>query len=49
MRLGREQVFEPVGDKDVALLYGHSYRFRVRLADLSYGGPDFGVETPDDA
>ncbi len=47
MRLGREQVFEPVGDKDVALLYGHSYRFRVRLADLSYGGPDFGVETPD--
>ena len=48
MRLGREQVFEPVGDKDVALLYGHSYRFRVRLADLSYGGPDFGVETPDE-
>jgi hypothetical protein len=48
MRLGREKTFAPVGDKDVPLLYGHSYRFRVRLADLSYGGPDFGVETPDE-
>src|SRR4030095_2785318 len=33
---------------DLPLLYGHSYRFRVRLADLSYGGPDFGAETPDE-
>jgi hypothetical protein len=46
MRLGREQVFEPVGDKDVPLLYGHSYRFRIRLADLSYGGPDVAAGTP---
>ncbi len=46
MRLGREQRFEAVGDKDVALLYGHRYQFRVRLADLSRGGPGPDAATP---
>ena len=49
MRLGREQRFEAVGDKDVALLYGHRYQFRVRLADLSRGGPGPDVATPETA
>jgi hypothetical protein len=31
--------YTPVGDRDVALLYGHTYEFRVRLSDLSSGGP----------
>ena len=34
-RLGRQQVFEAIGDKDVSLRYGHNYQFRVRLADLA--------------
>ncbi|MBC7728942.1 MAG: hypothetical protein H7242_15275, partial [Microbacteriaceae bacterium] len=46
LRLGREQVFEPVGDKDVALRYGHRYAFRVRMADLSRGGPPPEEPTP---
>ena len=41
--LGREQVFEPVEDDAVRLRYGHSYDFRVRLADLTRGGPDWQV------
>lgn len=45
-RLGRERRFEPVGDKDVALRYGHTYQFRVRLADLSRGGPATEEPTP---
>ena len=45
-RLGREQVFEPVGDKDVPLRYGHRYAFRVRMADLSRGGPPPEEPTP---
>ena len=48
-RLGREQVFEPVGDKDVPLLYGHRYAFRVRMADLSRGGPPPEEPTPFEA
>jgi len=48
-RLGREQRFEPVGDKDVALRYGRSYEFRVRLADLTRGGPESDEPTPQDA
>lgn len=32
---------------NLLLLYGHSYECRVRLADLSYGGPAPGEE-PDD-
>ena len=47
-RLGRERVFEAVGDKDVSLRYGHSYQFRVRLADLSRGGPPVEAATPED-
>lgn len=48
MRLGREQAFAPVGDKDTPLTYGHDYEFRVRLADLSRGGPEASAETPPD-
>lgn len=48
-RLGREQIFQPVGDKDVPLRYGHRYEFRVRLADLSRGGPSPDQPTPQDA
>ncbi len=47
-RLGRQQVFAAVDDKAVPLLYGHGYEFRVRLADLSRGGPDADAPTPDD-
>jgi hypothetical protein len=49
-RLGRERVFEPVDDKAVPLLYGQTYEFRVRLADLTRGGPasdDVGSPAPD--
>ena len=49
LRLGREQVFAPVGDKDVPLRYGRRYAFRVRLADLSRGGPPSSDPTPPDA
>ncbi len=31
--------YQPVGDDAVPLRYGHTYEFRVRLADLSGGGP----------
>jgi len=31
--------YQPVGDDDVPLRYGNSYGFRVRLSDLSRGGP----------
>lgn len=45
--LDREKVFMPVGDKAVPLRYGQTYEFRVRLADLTRGGPDAGVALPD--
>jgi len=48
-RLGRQQTLMPVGDKDVPLRYGRRYRFRVRLADLSRGGPPPEATTPDDS
>jgi hypothetical protein len=32
-------VYSPVGADAVPLRYGHDYQFRVRLADLSGGGP----------
>jgi hypothetical protein len=48
-RLGRQQTLMPVGDKDVSLRYGRRYRFRVRLADLSRGGPPPDALTPDDS
>jgi hypothetical protein len=35
-----DQPFTPAGDTDVPLLYGQSYDIRVRLMDLSRGGPD---------
>ena len=41
--LGREQVFAPVADAAVQLRYGRRYDFRVRLADLTHGGPDWQV------
>jgi hypothetical protein len=34
-----DPVYEPVGADAVLLRYGKNYRFRVRLADLSGGGP----------
>jgi hypothetical protein len=30
---------EPVGEDEVPLRYGHTYQFRVRLADVTGGGP----------
>jgi hypothetical protein len=36
--------YQPVGADAVALRYGHSYDFRVRLADISGGGPPTSVE-----
>ncbi|QOY90166.1 hypothetical protein [Paludibaculum fermentans] len=38
-KLGRDKVFVPVADKAVPLRYGATYEFRVRLADLTRGGP----------
>ena len=49
VRLGRERIFEAVGDKEVTLVYGHAYQFRVRLADLTRGGPESGAATPEAA
>lgn len=34
------RIFTPLGLEAVPLLYGRDYEFRVRLADLSGGGPD---------
>ena len=50
-RLGREKVFVPVDDKAVPLEYGRTYDFRVRMADLTRGGPDAreAVPLPPDA
>jgi hypothetical protein len=44
----REKVFEPVDDKKVSLRYGQNYDFRVRLADLTGGGPGEGAKDPAD-
>jgi hypothetical protein len=44
--LTKEKTFDPVGDTDVLLHYGHSYEFRVRLADLTRGGPAWDVDQP---
>ncbi|WP_219518845.1 hypothetical protein [Nonomuraea ceibae] len=38
-RTPRMSSSEPVGDQAVALRYGRDYEFRVRLMDLSGGGP----------
>ena len=39
LRLGRNRRFEPTGLQAVPLRYGRDYEFRVRLVDLSCGGP----------
>jgi hypothetical protein len=44
--LDREKNFVPVNDKAVRLLYGNKYEFRVRMADLTRGGPDHTVLSP---
>ena len=44
--LGREQVFDPVEGDAVLLRYGQRYDFRVRLADLTRGGPDWQTADP---
>jgi hypothetical protein len=38
-RLGRDEHFVPFDDKLVPLRYGETYEFRVRMADLTRGGP----------
>ncbi len=45
--LNREKVFRTVGDKDVPLRYGNTYEFRVRLSDLTRGGPDSSIPLPE--
>ena len=47
-RLNRDEIFEPVEDKLVLLRYGESYDFRVRLADLTGGGPPEAAKMPPD-
>ena len=39
LRLGRNRRFEPIDLQAVPLRYGRDYEFRVRLVDLSCGGP----------
>jgi hypothetical protein len=45
--LNRERNFAPVNEKVVPLRYGMVYDFRVRLADLTRGGPDASVSSPE--
>ena len=47
--LGRDKNFVPVNDKAVPLLYGTTYEFRVRMADLTRGGPDATGPSPEPA
>ena len=47
LHLDRERRFEPVDDRRVKLRYGHAYDFRVRLADLTLGGPAADDPTPE--
>ncbi len=44
--LNREKTFVAVDDKLVPLVYGETYDFRVRLADLTLGGPPSTDDTP---
>lgn len=44
--LNREKTFVAVDDTLVPLRYGKSYDFRIRLADLTFGGPPATDETP---
>jgi hypothetical protein len=44
------RTLEPVGATDVPLRYGREYEFRVRLADLTGGGPKAAlIDTPEAA
>ena len=45
--LDREKNFVPVDDKLVPLQYGNTYEFRVRLSDLTRGGPPVTDASPD--
>lgn len=45
--LDREKSFVAVGAGDVPLLYGNTYEFRVRMADLTRGGPKSDVDSPE--
>jgi hypothetical protein len=45
--LDREKNFLPVNDKAVPLLYGNTYEFRVRMSDLTRGGPASDVVSPE--
>jgi hypothetical protein len=47
--LNRDQTFVPVDDKAVPLQYGETYEFRVRLADLTRGGPEVSAPLPNPA
>ncbi|MCY7330376.1 MAG: hypothetical protein LH618_17635, partial [Saprospiraceae bacterium] len=38
-RVQKNALYEPVGLEAIPLLYGHSYQFRTRFADMSGGGP----------
>lgn len=44
--LGRDKNFVPVEDAAVPLLYGKSYEFRVRMSDLTRGGPGKEILSP---
>jgi hypothetical protein len=46
--LDREKTFEPVAHDAVSLRYGRRYAFRVRLADLTHGGPSADAVLPAD-
>lgn len=43
-RLGRDEHFVPLDDKVVPLRYGETYDFRVRMADLTRGGPALDID-----
>lgn len=47
LQLDREKVFSPLDDKAVVLRYGQRYDFRVRLVDLTCGGPAVDDPTPE--
>jgi hypothetical protein len=44
--LNREKTFVAVDDTLVPLRYGKTYDFRIRLADLTFGGPPSTDDTP---
>ncbi len=38
-KVQKNALYEPIGLETIPLLYGHSYQFRTRFADMSGGGP----------